>query len=94
MRKLLVGAAFLAGVHYGYKAITGECPCTLRRQLQLKLALLLIQGLEREGYLELYEEAEPLDENARYQLGRWGRTDGAATLEASNTFYPSQREEN
>lgn len=55
-----------AAVHYGYKALTGECPCTIRKNLQLKLALLLIKDLEAEGYLDL-EVDRPSAHSAPHQ---------------------------
>lgn len=53
-----VGASvfILGALHFGYKAVTGECPCALRRKLQLRLAMYLIRELEWEGFLMLEEE--------------------------------------
>lgn len=59
MKKMVLAALTLsaswAAIHYGYKAVTGRCPCEIRKALQLKLALLLVRGLEAEGYIELEE---------------------------------------
>lgn len=51
----IVCIAAVAAFHYGYKAITGRCPCEVRRKLQFELAMQLLRGLEWEGYLGLDE---------------------------------------
>lgn len=45
----VVGGVALLHILYG--ALTGECPCRLRRELQFKLAMLLIRELEWEEFL-------------------------------------------
>jgi len=49
----LGSAGCLAALHFGYKAVTGECPCNVRRAAQYRLAMVLLAGLAAEGYLEM-----------------------------------------
>lgn len=65
MRRLIIAAgssaAGLLAFHYGYKFLTGRCPCEIRRKAQYLLAMMLLHELELEaGMRGEHQDIDPL----------------------------------